>query len=174
MNSIKFFSQKRLSSYTNEKEHKKNFLLMQKIAPQLGVLEIVTRNIVAMVVGYKDDDFISKQTFGFWAKTIDEQKIHNKVLKLDGLSFKKYSEFNKKNKLLNYQKVKIVYDLLVKIRNRAFHFENLYKLNNNQTPRISTKVGKTLVGIEPNKLELFINDILDCFDKDLKDYVSGG
>lgn len=96
-----------------------------------------------------DDLFVSKQTFGFWAKIIDEAKIHNDTFNLDKLDFKKYSKFNRKNKLLNYQKVKILYDLAVKIRNRAFHFENLYKLNDDQTPRISTRVGKTLVGIDP-------------------------
>ena len=70
-------------------------------------------------------------------------------------------KFNRKNKLLNYQKVKILYDLAVKIRNRAFHFENLYKLNDDQTPRISTRVGKTLVGIDPQMLEDLL--MIRCF-----------
>ena len=69
-----------------------------------------------------DDLFVSKQTFGFWAKIIDEAKIHNDIVNLDKLDFKKYSKFNRKNKLLNYQKVKILYDLAVKIRNQAFSF----------------------------------------------------
>ena len=112
-----------------------------------------------------DDLFVSKQTFGFWAKIIDEAKIHNDTFNLDKLDFKKYSKFN----LLNYQKVKILYDLAVKIRNRAFHFENLYKLNDDQ--RISTRVGKTLVGIDPQMLEDFINDALFCFDEDLARYL---
>ena len=50
----------------------------------------------------------------------------------------------------------------------------MYKLNQNSTPRISTRIGKTLVGIEPDKIEIFIDDILDCFDKDLKDYSESG
>ena len=68
------------------------------------------------------DLFVSKQIFGFWVKIIDEAKIHNDIVNLDKLDFKKYSKFNRKNKLLNYQKVKILYDLAVKIRNRAFSF----------------------------------------------------
>lgn len=159
MDSAKFFSIKRLKSYKNEQEHKKNFLLVQALAPKLGILEIATRNLAfkALVDNNKvdilssfggyfklDDLFVSKQTFGFWAKIIDEAKIHNDIVNLDKLDFKKYSKFNRKNKLLNYQKVKILYDLAVKIRNRAFHFENLYKLNDDQTPRISTRVGKKL------------------------------
>ncbi len=171
MDSSKFFSQKRLSSYTNEDEHKNNFILMQKLAPKLGILEIATRNIVSSILCLSDNTFISQQTFGYWAKNISENKIHNQVLNLDNIIFKKYSRANKNDKLLNYQKVRIAYDLLVKIRNRAFHFENLYKLNQNSTPRISTRIGKTLVGIEPDKIEIFIDDILDCFDKDLKDYI---
>ncbi|BAK70954.1 ATPase [Aliarcobacter butzleri] len=171
MDSIKFFSEKRLLSYTDEEEHKKNFLLIQKLAPKLGIIEIATRNIVASILVYTDDTFISKQTFGFWDKTINDAKIHNQILNLDKIILKRYSRFNKNDKLLNYQKVRIVYDLLVISRNRAFHFENLYKLNKSLTPRISTKVGKSLVGIDPDKLELFINDILDCFDNDLKSYI---
>lgn len=186
MDSVKFFSIKRLKSYKNEQEHKKNFLLVQALAPKLGILEIATRNLAfkALVDNNKvdilssfggyfklDDLFVSKQTFGFWAKIIDEAKIHNDIVNLDKLDFKKYSRFNRKNKLLNYQKVKILYDLAVKIRNRAFHFENLYKLNDDQTPRISTRVGKTLVGIDPQMLEDFINDALFCFDKDLARYL---
>ena len=102
---------------------------------------------------------------------IDEAKIHNDIVNLDKLDFKKYSKFNRKNKLLNYQKVKILYDLVVKIRNRAFHFENLYKLNDDQTPRISTRVGKTLAGIDPQMLEDFINDALFYFDEYLTRYL---
>ena len=33
MDSVRFFSQKRLSSYKDENEHKDNFLLIQKITP---------------------------------------------------------------------------------------------------------------------------------------------
>ena len=45
MDSVKFFSIKRLKSYKNEQEHKNNFLLVQALAPKLGILEIATRNL---------------------------------------------------------------------------------------------------------------------------------
>lgn len=188
LDSIKFFSSKRLNSYKNEQQHIDNFLLMQSIAPKLGILEIATRNLtfealkdnqkLEVLKKYQDnrtpldDIFVSKQTFGFWAKIIDEAKVHNKIVNLEILDFRKYSKFNRKEKLLNYQKVKIAYDLLVKIRNRAFHFENIYKLNDNKTPRISSRVGKTLVGIEPQMIEIFINDVLACFDAELPEYLN--
>ena len=46
MNSELFFSKKRLSSYKDEAEHKANFRLMQALAPKLGILEIITRNMI--------------------------------------------------------------------------------------------------------------------------------
>ena len=61
--------------------------------------------------------------------------------------------------------------LLLKFETKHFHFENLYKLNDDQTPRISTRVGKTLVGIDPQMLEDFINDALFCFDEGLARYL---
>ena len=97
MDSVKFFSIKRLKSYKNEQEHKKNFLLVQALAPKLGILEIATRNLAfkALVDNNKvdilssfggyfklDDLFVSKQTFGFWAKIIDGAKIHNDIVNL--------------------------------------------------------------------------------------------
>ena len=186
MNSWLYFSKKRLSSYKDEAEHKANFRLMQTLAPKLGILEILTRNMtydVLLTIGKEDilepyaldfggvcDEFISNQTFGFWAKIINKAKIHNQITPLHGIDFRKYSKFNKKANLLRFQKVKITYDLCVKIRNRAFHFENLYKTHENGSPRISTRLGKVIVGIDPQNLEVFINDILDCFNERLKDY----
>ena len=61
--------------------------------------------------------------------------------------------------------------LLLKFETKHFHFENLYKLNDDQTPRISTRVGKTLVGIDLQMLEDFINDALFCFDEGLARYL---
>ena len=186
MDSTKFFSETRLASYKNEREHKDNFLLMQILAPKLAILEIATRNLTFEVLKHKnkleflaayndlapiDDTFISRQTFGFWAKIINEARIHNDLVDLSTIDFRKYSKFNIKFEWRNYQKVKIVYDLAVKIRNRAFHFENLYKLNDFNAPRVSTRIKDMSIGIMPEMLESFIDDILDCYDINLKDYL---
>ncbi|WP_236096619.1 MULTISPECIES: hypothetical protein [Helicobacter] len=73
----------------------------------------------------------------------------------------------------NYQKVTIAYSLFRTIRNRAFHFENLFKKNPNGTLRLSTCLvfGKTkvLVDIEADKIEGLLNDMLDCFDYEVKE-----
>ncbi|WP_147288703.1 hypothetical protein [Helicobacter marmotae] len=61
------------------------------------------------------------------------------------------------------------------MRNRAFHFENPYKQNPSDTPRISTSMlfgeTKVIVGIETNKVESFLDDMLDNFDSELREYI---
>lgn len=171
MDSIRLFSKKRLSDYKNENEHKDNFLLMQSLAPKLGIIEIISRNQIARVLNITDDDFISNQTFGYWCKVLNEMRIHNKIVDLSSLDMRKYSKFNKSDKFRDYQKAQVCYSLLLTIRNRAFHFENLYKLNKYGAPRISTKLSGRVVGIEPAFIESFLDDVLKCFDNDLVEYL---
>ena len=132
------FSKGRLDGYKNASEHRENFLLIGKI----GVLEVVIRNRTARVLGITDDKFISSKTLGYWERNIETHKIHNQILNLRAMDFRKYSKFNKKDKLLNYQKVSFAYTLFRLIRNRAFHFENLYKINADGTPRLTKINGK--------------------------------
>ena len=49
--------------------------------------------------------------------------------------------------------------LLLKFEIEHFILKNLYKLNDDQTPRISTRIGKTLVGIDPQMLDGFVNEM---------------
>ena len=132
------FSKGRLDGYKNASEHRENFLLIGKI----GVLEVAIRNRTARVLGITDDKFISSKTLGYWERNIETHKIHNQILNLRAMDFRKYSKFNKKDKLLNYQKVSFAYTLFRLIRNRAFNFENLYKINADGTPRLTKINGK--------------------------------
>ena len=173
---ITLFSHKRLQSYESLTQHRDNFLLIQNLCAKIGLLEIITRNKVAQILQISNDDFISNQTLGFWCSEIEKHKIHNALVNLAHIDFKKYSTFNKKDKMRNYQKVKVAYSLFVNIRNRAFHFENLYKRNANGTSRLSTcqvfgkvKVG---VGIDSDKMESFLDDMINAFDSELKGYFS--
>lgn len=169
---ILLFSQKRLSSYENTSQHRQNFILIQRLCAKIGLLEIITRNKVAQILRLSDDGFISKQTLGFWGDKINECKIHNRVVDLRRVDFKKYSKFNRKDKMRNYQKVIVAYALFRTMRNRAFHFENLFKRNENGTSRLSTYLTfgrmKILVGIDSDKMEIFLDDMLDAFDVELK------
>ena len=173
---ITLFSHKRLQSYENLAQHRDNFLLIQNLCAKIGLLEIITRNKVAQILQIRDDDFIARQTLGFWCDTINEHKIHNALVNLETIDFKQYSRFNRKDKMRNYQKVIVAYALFRTMRNRAFHFENLYKRNANGTSRLSTcqifgkvKVG---VGIDSDKMEAFLDDIINAFDSELGGYFS--
>ena len=139
------FSKGRLDGYKNASEHRENFLLIGKI----GVLEVAIRNRTARVLGITDDKFISSKTLGYWERNIETHKIHNQILNLRAMDFRKYSKFNKKDKLLNYQKVSFAYTLFRLIRNRVFHFENLYKINADGTPRLTKISGKNIISIMP-------------------------
>lgn len=54
-------------------------------------------------------------------------------------------------------------------------FENLLKIHKNAAPRLSVKVdfkkAATIVGIYPNKLVEFLDDLLKSFDEKLINYV---
>lgn len=172
---IAIFSQKRLQSYENLAQHRQNFQLIKEICPKIGLLEIITRNKVAGILQITDDSFISKQTLGFWCGEIEKHKIHNVLVNLEHINFKKYSTFNKKDKLRNYQKVKVAYSLFRTMRNRAFHFENLYKRNKNGTSRLASYhtfgKAKILIGIDSDKIHSFLDDMIKAFDDELSGYL---
>lgn len=175
MDSHQLFSHKRLESYENEQQHIQNFLLIQKIAPKLGLIEIVIRNRVAKILQIGDDSFISSQTFGYWCKKINDSKIHNHILDFHKINMAHYSALNIKDKLRHYQRVQLIISLLQSIRNRAFHFENLLKIKPNGYPRLSAKImagnREIIAGIEPQYVEKFIDDILESLDGELKYYL---
>ncbi len=175
------FSAHRLEAFLDENEHFENFRLIGKIMPLLGMVKVVTRDKVAEISQNEVDD-VSNYTLGFWCKKMNDERIHNLVVDFNGLDFGKYSKFNNYkqiNKLYNYQKVKFAYSLISTIRNRACHFENLFKLVNGR-PRISSgiQIGKdakgqpnfSVVSVESDKIELFLKDILLCFNKSFEKY----
>ncbi len=168
------FSKGRLDGYKNVSEHRDNFLLIGKIGAKIGVLEVAIRNRTARVLGITDDKFISSKTLGYWERNIEAHKIHNQILNLRAMDFRKYSKFNKKDKLLNYQKVSFAYTLFRLIRNRAFHFENLYKINADGTPRINKIMGNIIVNIAREHIEDFIDDLIFYFYEDLVGYLENG
>ena len=121
------------------------------------------------------DILVFRQTFGFWIQVAKHYKIESIAFDknfLDSLSFKKYCQFNldKTNKrpFRRWQKSRILLQLAKNIRNRAFHLENLLKLQQNGLPRLSAKVDFknnifAIKRISPNKLVEFLDDILNGF-----------
>lgn len=124
---------------------------------------------------------ISTQSLGFWLKVIDAHKIHSKLFSydfLENLNFKKYYErnanrFKNKANLQNYHKASLLLHLLRNLRNRAFHFENLYKLNEDNKPRLmasikSEKNSLAVINLQTDKIEVFLEDLIGEFCKEVE------
>lgn len=196
--STSLFSKERLEGYESTKEHCKNFTLISLIAGRLGILEVILRNHIHKTMlednskwleclpselnlktspkHTKYHELISHQSLGFWLRVVEHYKIHNRLFDrefLDSLNFKRYFSGNKnrfKSKpLRDYQKVSIFLNLFRNLRNRAFHFENLYKLDKQGRPRLSAFVGSgkemLVICIETDKIELFLDDFISYFIK---------
>ncbi|MDE6045412.1 MAG: hypothetical protein K2F85_07855 [Helicobacter sp.] len=194
---LELFSQGRLEGYADTQEHEDNLFLISQIAHKIGILEIVIRNKIDILLSEKDkdwinnivlerqnkDEIISRQTMGFWVKVARYHKVDDKIFDtdfLDSLDFTKYF-FKNKNRFKNtkefrrYQKARAILELLRLIRNRAFHFENLYKFTKNNYPRLNVAIvddegNKIYVAIQPDRIKDFLNDLLASFHADLMDY----
>ncbi|MCQ2885985.1 CAAX protease [Helicobacter pylori] len=121
---------------------------------------------------------LSKMSLGAVIRLIFCYKLEGVILDLRAYRFRAYYHENKdtllikgkKRLLYNYIKAHIALNLLWTIRNRAYHWENLLKIQPNKRPRITTSFsGKTknipmdrilVIGIEPNKITLFLDDLI--------------
>lgn len=119
------------------------------------------------------DKIISIQSLGFWVKVVDFYRIHDKILCkdfLDSLDFKRYyakntNYFKDGSGLRRYHKVRLLLHLLRNLRNRAFHFENLYKLNDENKPRLMASIKNKenalcVINLETSKIKLFLKDLI--------------
>ncbi len=121
---------------------------------------------------------LSKMSLGAVIRLIFCYKLEGVILDLRAYRFRAYYHENKdtlliknrKQKLSNYAKAHIALNLLWTIRNRAYHWENLLKIQPNNRPRIATSFnGETenipmdrilVIGVEPNKIALFLDDLI--------------
>lgn len=121
---------------------------------------------------------------------IGEYKIEHYMFDLYHLDFKKYHWSNndffkikgKKTFFSNVSKVEISLNLIRSIRNRCFHWENLLKVTIKQDdkiyPRITTiypkneeRKNQTRIGIAPEMILEFLDDLLGCIDNEvMKDF----
>ncbi len=121
---------------------------------------------------------LSKMSLGAVVRLIFCYKLEGVVLDLRAYRFRAYYHENKdtlliknrKQNLSNYAKAHIALNLLWTIRNRAYHWENLLKIQPNNRPRIATPFSRKtknipmdkilVIGIEPNKITLFLDDLI--------------
>ncbi len=134
---------------------------------------------------------LSKMSLGAVIRLIFCYKLEGVILDLRAYRFRAYYHENKdtllikgkKRLLYNYIKAHIALNLLWTIRNRTYHWENLLKIQPNNRPRIATPFnGKTenipmdrilVIGIEPNKITLFLDDLIKSIEnKDFEDLSS--
>ncbi|GAA8434834.1 hypothetical protein Hpkin82_05880 [Helicobacter pylori] len=134
---------------------------------------------------------LSKMSLGAVVRLIFCYKLEGVILDLRAYRLRAYYHENKdtllikgkKRLLYNYIKAHIALNLLWTIRNRAYHWENLLKIQPNKRPRITTPFsGKTknipidkilVIGIEPNKITLFLDDLIKSIgNKDFEDLSS--
>ena len=129
------------------------------------------------------DKLVSFQSLGFWVRVVEHYKIHNQIFSqifLDNLDLRKYyaknrNRFRRNVWLTDYHKASAILQLFRLIRNRAFHFENLYKFTDNGYPRLNVKITNkykenAYIALEPSKIITFLDDLIVSFDKDLIDY----
>ncbi|WRA97841.1 CAAX protease [Helicobacter pylori] len=134
---------------------------------------------------------LSKMSLGAVIRLVFCYKLEGIILDLRAYRLRAYYHENKdtllikgkKRLLYNYIKAHIALNLLWTIRNRAYHWENLLKIQPNKRPRITTSFsGKTknipmdkilVIGVEPNKITLFLDDLIKSVgNKDFEDLSS--
>ncbi|WQV28344.1 CAAX protease [Helicobacter pylori] len=133
---------------------------------------------------------LSKMSLGAVVRLIFCYKLEGVILDLRAYRLRAYYHENKdtllikgkKRLLYNYIKAHIALNLLWTIRNRAYHWENLLKIQPNKRPRITTSFsGKTknipmdrilVIGVEPNKITLFLDDLIKSVGNKDFEYLS--
>ncbi|WQS55714.1 CAAX protease [Helicobacter pylori] len=134
---------------------------------------------------------LSKMSLGAVIRLIFLYKLEGIILDLKRINFKSYYPNNKnalfinnkKNPLSGASKVHIALNLLWTIRNRAYHWENLLKIQPNKCPRITTYFTGLKdndrarmpmnISVELSKIVLFLDDLIKSIgNKDLENLSS--
>ncbi|ULO01365.1 hypothetical protein AVANS_0735 [Campylobacter sp. RM5004] len=135
------------------------------------------------------EQYLSNLTFGSIVYLIKSKglKYHLFFNNVNIINFKDYSNSNKKyyktekrpkNKFTDQDVFIIILNLLVEIRNRSYHWENMLKtkidINNSNKilPRISTNIRNTTIGIMPEKIITFLDDVLDMINPNIKQFLN--
>lgn len=125
-------------------------------------------------------NIISKQSFGFWANVVQNNQL--KLLKypqyIDFLNYGKPIRKSNQTEIIvrEYRnkeiKDKITLNLLVNLRNRAYHCENLFEGIERKICRVTTAhkideeqgLKNIFFGLKGDKIEGFIHDCIKAYD----------
>ena len=125
--------------------------------------------------------YLSRMSLGSIIYLIKENRLQNSIMNLKDINFRNYGEYNRnfffengiKLRFRNTHKVDIVLSLLQNLRNRSYHWENILKTTEKNTkhyPRLTTKIENTYIGLNPQKIDLFLSDLIKTFDEELLRY----
>ncbi|ECL3693942.1 hypothetical protein FZJ99_09565 [Campylobacter coli] len=125
--------------------------------------------------------YLSRISLGTIIYLIKENKLQNSIMDLKNINFRNYNQHNRnfffengiKLRFRNTHKVDIVLSLLQNLRNRSYHWENILKTtekNGKHYPRLTTKIENVYIGINPQKIELFLDDLIKTFDERILKY----
>lgn len=130
---------------------------------------------------------LSSLMFGELIALIGVYGVKHYMFDLRKLDFKKYHWSNRNYGYVNGKKVafsnidknSITLNLIRTIRNRAFHWENLLKVTEKENgdifPRITHKENNSTIGIMPEMILVFLDDLIDCVGNEvIKEYVKEG
>lgn len=138
-------------------------------------LKIIKTKGETSVAGLQTHQILSTLMLGELVRLIAEYEVKHYMFDLRGIDFRKYHWSNRnffyinkrKNHFSNVEKVSIVLNLIRTIRNRAFHWENLLKtrpINGENYPRITHKENGTNIGVMPDKIIMFLDDLIATID----------
>lgn len=125
--------------------------------------------------------YLSRMSLGTIIYLIKKNKLQNSIMDLKNINFRNYNRHNRnfffengiKLRFRNTHKVDIVLSLLQNLRNRSYHWENILKTtekNGKHYPRLTTKIENVYIGINPQKIELFLDDLIKTFDERILKY----
>ncbi|EOZ3533021.1 hypothetical protein ACQLLD_001396 [Campylobacter upsaliensis] len=125
--------------------------------------------------------YLSRMSLGTIIYLIKENRVQDSIMNLNNINFRNYNQYNrnfflrngKKRNFGNIYKVDIVLSLLQNLRNRSYHWENILKTtekNGKHYPRLTTKIENAYIGINPQKIELFLDDLIKTFNEEILKY----
>lgn len=125
--------------------------------------------------------YLSRMSLGTIIYLIKENRMQDSIMNLNNINFRNYNQYNrnfflkngKKRNFGNIYKVDIVLSLLQNLRNRSYHWENILKTtekNGKSFPRLTTKIENTYIGINPHKIEMFLDDLIKTLDEEILKY----
>ncbi|EHM7466119.1 hypothetical protein KIO29_001799 [Campylobacter coli] len=125
--------------------------------------------------------YLSRISLGTIIYLIKKNKLQNSIMDLKNINFRNYNRHNRnfffengiKLRFRNTHKVDIVLSLLQNLRNRSYHWENILKTtekNGKHYPRLTTKIENTHVGVDLQKIDLFLSDLIKTFNEEILEY----